>query len=161
MYELLNLRALKISVLYKNHIFQWMGKIFCVEFQRVPLKFHINILPIHWNMWVLFTDENLRAPRFKSSPGQGKKSSEVVHVLIWLQNLIKLKSSWHINNISLSSTSTTQGSTLSFLAGCPKSHFFDWCRNFLVYWFSKLDNQVVNSTCPKDKLGWIWRADDP
>ena len=39
-YELLNLRALKISMLYKSHIFQCMGKIFCVEFQRVPLKFH-------------------------------------------------------------------------------------------------------------------------
>ena len=36
-YELLNLRALKISMLYKNHIFQCTGKIFCVEFQRVPL----------------------------------------------------------------------------------------------------------------------------
>ena len=58
------------------------------------------------------------------------------------------------NNIS-------QGSTLSFLAGCPKSHFLGWYRNFLVYWYSKLDNQVVNSTCPKDELGWIWRADDP
>ena len=31
-YELLNLRALEISMLYKNHIFQCMGKIFCVEF---------------------------------------------------------------------------------------------------------------------------------
>ena len=30
-YELLNLRALKISMLYKNHIFQCTGKIFCVE----------------------------------------------------------------------------------------------------------------------------------
>ena len=39
-YELLNLRALKISMLYTNDIFQCMGKIFCVEFQRVPLKFH-------------------------------------------------------------------------------------------------------------------------
>ena len=55
----------------------------------------------------------------------------------------------------------SQGSTLSFLAGCPKSHFLGWYRNFLVYWYLKLDNQVVNSTCPKDKLGWIWRADDP
>ena len=35
-YELLNLRALKISMSYKNHIFQCMDKIFCVEFQRVP-----------------------------------------------------------------------------------------------------------------------------
>ena len=42
--ELLNLRALKISTLYKNHIFQCMGKIFCGEFQRVPLKFHTKYL---------------------------------------------------------------------------------------------------------------------
>ena len=31
-YELLDLRALKFSILYKYHIFQCMGKIFCVEF---------------------------------------------------------------------------------------------------------------------------------
>ena len=43
-YELLNLRALKISMLYKNHIFQCVGKIFCVEFQREPLKFHTKYL---------------------------------------------------------------------------------------------------------------------
>ena len=43
-YELLNLRALKISMLYKNHIFQCMGKIFYVEFQRYPLKFHTKYL---------------------------------------------------------------------------------------------------------------------
>ena len=43
-YELLNLRALKISKLHKNHIFQCMGKIFCVEFQGVPLKFHTKYL---------------------------------------------------------------------------------------------------------------------
>ena len=39
-YERLNLSALKRSMLYKNHIFHRKGKIFCVEFQRVPLKFH-------------------------------------------------------------------------------------------------------------------------
>ena len=43
-YELLNLRALKIPILYKNRIFQCMSKIFCVEFQRVPLKFHTKYL---------------------------------------------------------------------------------------------------------------------
>ena len=32
-YKLLNLRALKISML-SDHIFQCMGMIFCVEFQR-------------------------------------------------------------------------------------------------------------------------------
>ena len=43
-YELLNLRALKISMLHKNCIFQCMGKIFSVEFQRYPLKFHTKYL---------------------------------------------------------------------------------------------------------------------
>ena len=39
-YELWNLRALKFSLGNKIHIFRCMGKIFCVEFQRYPLKFH-------------------------------------------------------------------------------------------------------------------------
>ena len=43
-YELLNLRALKFSYVNKIHIFQCMGKIFCVEFQRYPLKFHTKNL---------------------------------------------------------------------------------------------------------------------
>ena len=38
-YKLLNLRALKFSPVNKMHIFQCMDKIFCVEFQREPLKF--------------------------------------------------------------------------------------------------------------------------
>ena len=43
-YELLNLRAPKISHVNKMHIFQYMDKIFCVESQREPLKFHIKYL---------------------------------------------------------------------------------------------------------------------
>ena len=43
-YELLNLRALKIICLNKILIFQCMGEIFCVEFQRVPLKFQTKYL---------------------------------------------------------------------------------------------------------------------
>ena len=42
--ELLNLRALKFSPVNKIHLFQCMGKIFCVEFQRYPLKFHTKYL---------------------------------------------------------------------------------------------------------------------
>ena len=57
-YELLNLRALKFSPVDKIHIFQCMGEIFCVEFQRYPLKFHtkyltctlkVTIFIQHWN----------------------------------------------------------------------------------------------------------------
>ena len=57
-YGLLNLRALKFSPLNKIHIFQCMGTIFCVEFQRYPLKFHTKYLTHtlkgtifiqHWN----------------------------------------------------------------------------------------------------------------
>ena len=61
-YELLNLRALKISMLYKNHISQCMDKIFCVEFQRVPLKFHTKYL-IH----TLKDADFIHRWRFKSS----------------------------------------------------------------------------------------------
>ena len=43
-YELLNLRDLIVAQLYENRIFQWMGKIFCVEFQRYPLKYHTKYL---------------------------------------------------------------------------------------------------------------------
>ena len=66
-YELLNLRALKISKLHKNHIFQCMGKIFCVEFHRVPLKFHTKYLTHTLKDVDLFTYETLRALWFKSS----------------------------------------------------------------------------------------------
>ena len=43
-YELLHLRALKFSPMKKIHILQCMGRIFCVEFQRIPLKFHTKFL---------------------------------------------------------------------------------------------------------------------
>ena len=44
LYKLLNLRALKYSHVNEMHIFQCMGKRFCVQFQRVPLKFHTKYL---------------------------------------------------------------------------------------------------------------------
>ena len=60
-YELLNLRALKI-LMYKNHLFQCMGKIFCEEFQRYPLKFHTKYLT-HTLKEMIF----VRQQNFKSS----------------------------------------------------------------------------------------------
>ena len=65
-YELLNLRALKISMLYKNCTFQCMGKVLCVG----PGTFWNstqNSSSIHCKIYILFTGENLRALRFKSS----------------------------------------------------------------------------------------------
>ena len=43
-YELLDLRALNYPPANKIHIFQCMDKIFCVEFQSVPLKFNKKYL---------------------------------------------------------------------------------------------------------------------
>ena len=60
-YQLVNLGALRSSLLNKLCIFQYMGKIFCVEFQGYLWNFTQNMLPIHWNV------ENLRALRFTSS----------------------------------------------------------------------------------------------
>ena len=54
-YELLNLRALKFSPLNKIHIFQCMGKIFCVEFQRYPLKFHTKYLTPYIERYDFYT----------------------------------------------------------------------------------------------------------
>ena len=102
-------------------------------------------------------------------------NSATIEIWEWMSNFIlhfmacdylsMLSNGWvKVCSISIGDSAVDiilQGSTLSFLAGCPKSHFLDWYRNFLVHWYLKLDNQVVNSTCPRDKLGWIWRADDP
>ena len=46
---------------------QNMGKIFCVEFQSVPLKFHKNILLMHWKMQFSYTVKILVSLRFKNS----------------------------------------------------------------------------------------------
>ena len=43
-YKLVNLEALKSSPFNKLHIFQGMGKTFCMEFQRVPLRFRSEYL---------------------------------------------------------------------------------------------------------------------
>ena len=40
LYQLENVGALESSLFSKLHIFQCVGKIFCMEFQRYPLKFH-------------------------------------------------------------------------------------------------------------------------
>ena len=62
--ELLNLRALKFSHVDKIYIYQCMGKIFWVEFQRYPLKFHTKYLT-HTLKDIIFIQH--RALWFKSS----------------------------------------------------------------------------------------------
>ena len=66
-YELINLAALKFSPANKIRIFQCMGKIFCVEFQSVPLKFHTRYLTHIMKDEFLYNVEILRAGRFMSS----------------------------------------------------------------------------------------------
>ena len=66
MNKLINLRALTFSLLNKNGLFQCMGKIFSVEFQRSPLKFHTKYLTILWQMCSLLISPNSWAPRFTS-----------------------------------------------------------------------------------------------
>ena len=86
-YELLNLKALKFSPVNKIHIFQCMGKIFCVEFQRYPLKFHTKYLthtlkdtiilleyshlPLisFLHCWLKFTLTESTRTKFNESPG--------------------------------------------------------------------------------------------
>ena len=65
-YELLNLRNLKISKFYKINIFQCMGKIFCVEFQRYLWNSTQNTLLPHWKIYISFSGEIISVLRFKS-----------------------------------------------------------------------------------------------
>ena len=58
-YPLLNLHAPKRSLTI--HIFQCMGKIFYVGFQRYLLKFQKKILSIHWKKWFLYNTKTSRA----------------------------------------------------------------------------------------------------
>ena len=53
-YKLVNLGACKFSLVKKLHIFQCMGKIFWVEFQRKPLKFHTKYLTHTLNETIYF-----------------------------------------------------------------------------------------------------------
>ena len=48
-HTLLHIRALKLSHVNKVHIFQYIS-ILC-GISKVPLKFHTNILTIHWKIW--------------------------------------------------------------------------------------------------------------
>ena len=65
--ELINLRALKFSPMIKIYISQYMDKIFCVEFQKVPLKFHKRYLAHTLKDTVLYNSEILRALRLGGS----------------------------------------------------------------------------------------------
>ena len=64
--------------------------------------------------------------------------------LMWIKGICN--SHQYIQKLScnLEIFRTEQGFTLSFQIGCPKSHFLGWYKTFLVYWYLKLDNQVVN-----------------
>ena len=62
-FELLNLRANKISILYKDQIIPCMGKIVCVEFQRLHLKYHTKYLTR-----TLKDDYFIQCWTFKSTP---------------------------------------------------------------------------------------------
>ena len=57
--------ALELSVLYKTHIFQRVGKIFCVNFRKVSLKFRtkylthtlkdVGLIHMQKNWYILYT----------------------------------------------------------------------------------------------------------
>ena len=67
-YELFNLRAQKISTLYKNYIFQCTGNICMWNLKGTLWNSTKHILPIYSEVFFFyFASENLRALRFKTS----------------------------------------------------------------------------------------------
>ena len=66
-YELFNLRAQKISTLYKNYIFQCTGNICMWNLKGTLWNSTKHILPIYSEFFFYFASKNLRALRFKTS----------------------------------------------------------------------------------------------
>ena len=107
-YEPINLRALKFSLVNKLRIFQCMGKIFCGEFQRVPLKFHTKYLThtlnntFFYTMLIFSELLDLRAhTHFWNAPWLTKYSDQPCHDQIriyhwsWADNA-RFLDSWQI-----------------------------------------------------------------
>ena len=82
-YEILKLGALKSSLLNRLHIFKCMDRIFCAEFQRVPLKFHTKYLS---NTWKDMT----------SVPSWKFKSSEIYELVCVFFNASPDHSAWSV-----------------------------------------------------------------
>ena len=70
-YELINLRALKISMLYKIASFNVWVRYLVWNFKGILWNSAENILPIHWKMCILLAGENLRALSFKELVSKG------------------------------------------------------------------------------------------
>ena len=97
-------------MLYKNHIsFNVWVRYFVWNFKGYLWNSTQNVSPIHWKMWILFTGENLRALRFKSSQVFLKRPPETVAtwfifvtedvlISVWFQQKfqkkISIASSW-------------------------------------------------------------------
>ena len=88
-YEILNITALKCSLVNKIYIFPCMGKISCVEFQRYALKFHTKYLAHTWKMRFLYNIEILKDLGFKSSYAFFKRP-----LFTW-KYLIPTEHPWH------------------------------------------------------------------
>ena len=84
-YELLNLRALKFSPANSMYIFQCINKIFCVEFQRVPLKFLTKYLAHSFYTTSQFFLDFLRAhKRFWNAPlAPAHQSADYIVWFMW------------------------------------------------------------------------------
>ena len=85
-YELLNIRVFKFSPVNKLYIFKCMGKIFCVEFQKYPLKFHTKYLTHTLKDMILCNTKILKALRVKSSYASFKRPSVFYVLTSWLSH---------------------------------------------------------------------------
>ena len=114
----------------KIHTFQRMDKIFCVEFQRYPLKLHTNILPILWKIWFLYNFEISRAHRFKSSYTFLKFIHFHSRQYIWK---CRLENGGHFVSASMCSVGPVAGSDLR--------------GDMTLVFFSVLEEGIVLSCC--------------
>ena len=114
-----------------------------------------NILPIHWKMWILFTGENLRALRFKSSlvflkrPPGSTFAQNFPQAITWANVDLSSKGLYVIYQILISSEVIIHLSPQYVFRGYTcniftESHKGQW-RN-LIYHTSESQNDIACNT---------------
>ena len=155
-YELLNVRALKFPCCIKIISFNVWVRYFVWNFKGHLWNSTQNILPIHWKMWILFTNENLRALRFKSSYVFLKCPPELWCCLISSVGYVSMHIAW---NQFPASDEYGQWSGRSLTGSLLKC--WDIWQNFLssFSWFlaatKQLNEWYFLSVCPSVTPFWL------
>ena len=100
MFELSNLRVLKIAMFYKKKIVFGV-RYFPLNFKGIPLKFHSkqNIFPIHWGMCI-FIQRQKKKKKLKSSAPLHSVTKESVYNTFYHNEVLHILWQWQMQEVN-------------------------------------------------------------